>query len=213
LDRTEIKDKIVEVSRMMYERRMVNAYEGNISIKAEERVTITPSGVCKGILEPDMLIETDLKGNVLAGGYKPSSELTMHLKIYALRPDVTAVIHTHPTYATAFALARKPIETKGYAEPIILFNKIPVADYGTPGTEKITAGFIKVIHDSDVFLLANHGLIAYGNDLTEIYYNIEAVEKTAKTLLLARLLGGETELSAEEIEELYGIRQKMFGKI
>jgi L-fuculose-phosphate aldolase len=211
VNNAEIKEKIVEVARTMYERRMVNAYEGNISARAGDRVYITPSGICKGILTPDMLVAADYSGNILEGN-KPSTELTMHLKIYELRPDVTAMIHTHPTYATAFALARKPIETRGYAEPVILFGKIPVADYGTPGTEKITAGFQKVIYDTDVFLLANHGLIAYGTDLTDIFYTVEAVEKTAKTLLFARLIGGETELSSEELEELHVLHRKLTGK-
>lgn len=176
---------------MMYERGMVNAYEGNISARAGDKVYITPSGVCKGDLTTAMLIESDMTGNTFKGRYKPSSELGMHLKIYELRKDVSAVIHNHATYATAFALARKPIETKGYAEPIILFKSVPVADYGTPGTDKISAGFSKVIYDTDIFLLANHGIIAYGTGLKEVFYNIEAVEKTAKTLLLARLMGGK----------------------
>jgi L-fuculose-phosphate aldolase len=206
-----IKD-IVEITHLMYERQMSNAYEGNVSIRKGNRVFVTPAGISKGIVTADMIVELDLEGNIIKGRYKPSSEVGLHLEIYKLRDDINSVIHNHAPYATAFAIARKPIETKAYPEMIILFDKVPLVSYGTPGTGEVYADLEKYIHNTDVFLLANHGVVAAGKDVRDAFDKLEAVEKTAKTLYLARQLGGEYPLDEEKIKELYEMRFRLSGK-
>lgn len=203
----EIKKQIVKISKKLYERQLVNAYEGNVSVREGNMVFITPSQICKELLTPEMITVSDIKGNHIEGDYKASSEIKLHLHIYNLREDVKAVVHTHSTYATAYAIARKPIESKGYTEMIYLYDKIPLVDYGTPGTDKIAKGLSKYIHKSDIFLLANHGLVALGTTAYEAYLRAEAVESIAKTLTIAKFLGGEYPLSTQELDELYKLRK------
>ena len=92
------------VGKLLYDRGYVAANDGNLSMKtAPDRLLVTPSGVSKGRLTPDMLLVTDLEGNVLEGNRHPSSETKMHLTVYRGRPDVGAVVHAHPPVSTAFA--------------------------------------------------------------------------------------------------------------
>lgn len=205
-------DKVAQISRLLYERQMVNTNEGNVSIRDGNRIYITPSQTCKGILTPDMIVITDLDGNPISGNLKASSEILLHLHIYRLREDVKSVIHTHSPFATAFAIAGKPIESKSYTEMIYFYDKIPVVDYGAPGTDKIIAGIHKYIYQTDAFLLSNHGLVTVGADIDEAYRKTEAVESIAKTLAITHLLGGEKALSDSELEEIYELRKSKLGK-
>lgn len=206
------REEVVRIARKLYERQMVNTNEGNVSIKEGKYIYITPSQVCKEFLTPDMIVVTDLKGNQISSGLRASSEILLHTHIYQLREDVHAVVHNHSPFATAFAIARKPIATKAYTEMIYFYDQIPVVDYGTPGTEKIVKGIKDYIFKSDVLLLANHGLVAVGTNVTEAYLRAESVESIAKTLAIARLIGGECPLGDDDLEELYNLRLEKLGK-
>ncbi|MDD6043792.1 MAG: class II aldolase/adducin family protein [Eubacteriaceae bacterium] len=147
---SEVKRKIIEVVQTEYKNGMVNMFEGNVSARFEDRFFITPSQVEKMSMEEDMIIEIDKDGNILYAkeGYKPSSELFMHLEVYKLRPDVNAVVHNHSLYATAFAVNNMPLETDALTEANISFGPIPVVPYGTPGTDKIYKDFDKYLIDN-----------------------------------------------------------------
>jgi len=202
------KKQLVEVAKLMYQKNMVNAFEGNLSIKEDNRIYITPSGICKGFLTEEMIAVTDLEGNVLDGSRKPSSELKLHLGAYSHRSGIKSVVHAHTPYATAFALNNMPIETKAYPELIVLFDSIPLAEYGTQSTYGIFEGAKRYIDRYDIVLLANHGIMAVGSDIYDAFFKIEAAESIAKTLFLARQLGGEKDLTSEQLEELYKLRKK-----
>lgn len=204
-----IRSSIVEVSRLLYSKNLATAFEGNISVIEDDRIYITPSSICKGFVTEDMLVVMDMEGKVLEGGCKPSSESKMHLAAYRSRPDIKSVVHAHPPYATAFAVANKPIETKAYPEMIVLFEKIPLAPYGTPSTDEIHYGMEPYIKDYDVILLANHGVIAVGSDVYNAFFKLESVEGMAKVLTLAERLGGQKELPQNKLKELYEMRRKL----
>ena len=203
-----IRSNIVEVSKLLYSKNLATAFEGNLSVIDEGKVYITPSGICKGFITDDMIVVMDLDGNVVEGKYKPSSEIKMHLAVYRNRPDIKSVIHAHPPYATAFAVANKPIETKAYPEMIVLFEKIPLAAYGTPSTDEIYDGMDQYVKDYDIILLANHGIIAFGSSAYDAFFKLESAEGIAKVLTLAEQLGGEKELPQKKLEELYEMRKK-----
>jgi len=211
----EIREDILEVARAMYQKGMVSAYEGNISYKAGDKIYITPSQVCKGYLKKEMLIVTDMSGNIISADdrYKPSSEIKMHIECYRLRRDINAVVHTHAPYATAYALANKPIMSKAYPEMIIIFGKIPLAKYGRPSTDDICTDLKNIVDDGcDVFLIANHGIVSMGCDVYEAFFRNEAAENIAKTLLLAEQIGGEKKLSDDELAALYIMRKEYLEK-
>jgi len=211
-DSDSIKDMLMEVAKLVYEKGMVNALEGNLSCREGGLVYMTPSGVCKGYLKREMIAVFTESGELVDGSCKPTSESKTHLAAYRLRDDIKAAIHSHPPYATAYALANRPIETKAYPEAIVCFDRIPVVEYGTPSTDAMHAGFGKVIHSVDVFLLANHGVMAVGKDLYDAFFKTEAVESIAKVLAITESLGGEKPLPDSEIEALYGMRRRLFGK-
>lgn len=208
----QYREQVIAIAKKLYDRQMVNTNEGNVSIRSENRVFITPSQVCKEFLTPEMIAVTDLEGRQLEGKLKPSSEIIMHLHVYGLRDDVGGIVHNHSPFATAFAIAGKPIATKGYTEMIYLYDQIPVADYGAPGTAEIARGIGRYIHQTDVMLLANHGLLAVGKDVMEAYLKAESIEAIAKTLMLAHLLGGERPLPQADLDNLYSERKAKLGK-
>jgi L-fuculose-phosphate aldolase len=183
----------------MDQKNLVNTYEGNLSIKYDGKVLITPTGKSKASLTPDMIAVVDEKGNQIEGQCRYSSELRMHTAAYRLRPDANAVIHSHAPYLTCFALNNEPIETKAYPEMINLFGKIPVVPYGTPGTEEVVAELGPHIQQSKVVLLANHGVLAVGSDLYDAFNLTQAAESIAYILTLAHNRGHVKDLTPEQI--------------
>ena len=212
MSKIELKEKVIEIAKKLYERQLVNANEGNVSLRDGGLVYITPSQVCKELLTPDMIVVTDLAGNQVEGNLKPSSEIKLHLHIYSLRDDIGGIVHDHSPFATAYAISRRPIESKAYTEMIYFYDKIPVVDYGAPGTDKIVKGIGEYINRTDVMLLANHGLVAVGKDVYDAYLKAEAVETLAKTITISRLIGGECPLSPAELDEMAEMRRKKLGK-
>ena len=210
--KSSIRSEIVRIGKIMYEKNMVNALEGNISVKDGERIYITPASVCKGYLEEEMIVIVNENGEVIEGTYKPTSEMRVHLACYKLRPDISSVIHSHSPYATAYAIANKPIKSSAYPEMIIIFDQIPVLAYGTPSTDEVHAELSKYIDKVDVFLLSRHGILSVGSDLNDAFFKIEAAESIAKTLSIANSLGGEAALPESEIDLLYQMRKKKLGK-
>ncbi|MCK5811360.1 MAG: class II aldolase/adducin family protein [Clostridiales bacterium] len=196
------KNDIIKIAKTMYQKEMVNAFEGNISIKNNDEIIITPSQICKGFLDESMLMTIDLNGHVKNGKYKISSETGLHLEAYRLRKDINAVVHAHSPYATAFAMANQPIESKAYPEMIALFKKVPIIKYGTPSTKEVYADLKNYIFDYDVVLLQNHGIVAFGKDIYDAYFKLESIESIAKVLLLNKLLGGPSNLPDDEVKKL-----------
>ena len=197
----EAKQQIVHFSKRLYTSGMVSVYEGNISMRVGDRFVITPSRTDKFTLSEDMLIEFDADGNILNpnNGKKISSEWKMHAEAYRVRPDLDAIVHCHSPYATAYAMAHKPIIPLGNTEAIAIFKEIPMAPYGRPGTPDIAKGFKELLPKYPAVLLENHGVLTIAADLAEAYSMAEGVEKIARMELLASLLGGEKKLADEEI--------------
>jgi L-fuculose-phosphate aldolase len=162
--------------------------------------------VSKGFMTPDMLVLTDMAGCKLAGERDASSELMMHLAVYADRPDVRAVVHAHPPLATGFAVAGIPLDRAVLAEVVTTLGSIPIADYGTPSTAELPETVRKYIRAHDGLLLANHGAVTVGRELMSAYYKMETIEHFAHISLVARLLGRERVLSQEEVLRLQALR-------
>lgn len=196
------KMEVIRASQIMYRSGMINMFEGNASVRVGDTIVITPSQQSKEDLTTDRIIEIDMNGEVQnpACGMKPSSEVGMHIALYQMRPDIRAIVHNHSAYATAFAMAGKPIVSTAHPELNFLFGQIPLAPYGTPGTDRIYKGIEPLIRDYNVVLLENHGVLAVGTDMTTALSRAEATEKIAKTVLLTTLLGGEKPLPEKELQ-------------
>lgn len=195
----ELKQIIVEIAKIMDEKNLINAHEGNLSIKHEGKILITPSGRSKASLTTDMIAVIDETGKQFEGKLRYSSEFLLHVAAYRLRDDIGAAIHCHAPYLTSYALNNQPIESKAYPEMINLFGKIPVVPYGTPGTDEIAAEMGPHITESKVVLLANHGVLAVGIDLYDAFNLMQAAESIAYILTLAQNLGHVKDLTPEQV--------------
>ncbi len=206
-ERAQKAQDCLKAAKLLYRRFLVNTYEGNVSVRLGDTILITPSAVCKEELEEDDLVEVDLaSGETLRAkeGRVASSETKMHLCVYR-NSAAQAVVHAHPPFATAYAVAAKPIETRAYPEMRVLYDRIPVCRYGRPGTEAVNADVPEALKTHDVFLLSNHGLVACGPSAMVAAHRLEGVESIAKVLTLAQLHGGESPLPRAELDALQEI--------
>lgn len=209
IDLHQQKLHIVQIGKMMYERRFIVAGDGNISVRVSENAILaTPTALCKGLLTPDQIVKLDLDGNVLDGEYQPSSEIKMHLSAYHTRPDVHAVVHAHPPISTGFAVAGIPLDQLILAEMVVNFGSIPLAPYYSPSTAELAESVADKVRCHDAVLMANHGVMTIGPDVFTAYHRLEMVEQFASISLVAHLLGRANIFSASQLQDLITIRQK-----
>lgn len=211
-----IRNEICEVCHLLYERGYVVSNDGNVSVRVEpDKVLITPSGVGKGRMTPDMLVLCDLQGNVLAGTRYPSSESKMHLMIYRERSDVMSVVHAHPPLSTAFSICRRPLKERYLAEMIVGLGEIPVTEFAMLSTDEVPDSVRPFVQDHSAVLLANHGALAWGPSLWSAFDRLEVVEQTAKVFYYVDRIGGGVEITQEQADTLRSMTdfyQKLAGK-
>jgi L-fuculose-phosphate aldolase len=215
----KLKQEICEVGRRIYDRGLVSAFEGNLSVRlAPDRVLCTPSGLCKGLLKPEDLCIVDMTGKQIdnrASEFNPaatrtrSSEILLHLAIYRERQDVEAVVHTHAPHATAFAITHTAVPSCISAEVEVYLGEVPMAPYATPGTADVGESVAPLVRDANVILLANHGTVSCGKSLEEALHRTEILEAYCRILLLARPLGPVQRLSDRNMRDLMTVKQKL----
>ena len=210
-DYSELKEQICDVCHKMWQLGWVAANDGNVSVRLDDGTFLaTPTGISKSFITPDKLVRIDGEGKVLEAmeGYRPSSEIKMHLRCYKVRGDVGSVLHAHPPTATGFAVAHIPLDRYCMIETVIAVGSVPVTPYGTPSTNEVPDAIEPYLDCHDVMLLENHGALTVGADLLTAYYRMETLELNAKICLAARLLGGEKEISPENINRLISMREQ-----
>ena len=178
--------KIIQVSKEIYDKGLVSGKSGNISVRFGDVVGITPTLKSLSNLKQEDIVLVDMTGKVLTKG-KPSSELGMHLGIYAKRSDVTSIVHTHSPYATGFAFSNHRLRRlEGFGE--IKSPYIEEVDYEKPGSKELALSVSNKIKDEDVLILKNHGVICVGPTLSEAMLLSVFVEESAKTQFITRML-------------------------
>lgn len=219
LTEKEHRQNIVEVGRMVYAKGWVASNDGNISIRLDQnRILATPTGISKGMMQPDDLIICDLNGDKIEGRRERTSEIAMHTAVYRLRPDVKAVVHSHPPVSTGFAVAGKALNLAILPEVVIGLGCVPLAEYGLPGTPALTEGLLPYIPKYDALLMANHGAVCYGEDVFKAFFKMETLEHVARITLVAEMLGGPKVLPRAEVDKLidararYGITARISGE-
>lgn len=209
----ELKEQICDVCHKMWQLGWVAANDGNVTVKLEDGTFLaTPTGISKSFITPDKLVRINDKGEVIEGlpGYKPSSEIKMHLRCYRERPDVGSVVHAHPPTATGYAVAGKSLDEYSMIETVIAIGSIPLTPYGTPSTDEVPEAITPYLQDHDVMLLQNHGALTVGCDLITAYYRMETLELFAKISLNAHLLGGAQEIPKPQIDKLLDLRENYY---
>ena len=204
-----LRQQLVEVGRLVYEKGWVAANDGNLSIRlGPDRILVTPTRISKGRMQPDDLIICDLEGKKIEGRGERTTEMAMHTLIYELRPDINAVVHAHPPISTGFAVCGRPLNMAIVPEIIVQLGCVPVAEYGRPGTPALAEGLRPLIPKYDALLMANHGAVTYGDDLFNAYYRMETLEHLAHISLVTELLGNPNLLSRGEVNALFDARSR-----
>jgi L-fuculose-phosphate aldolase len=206
----EAAEGILEVGRRMYARGYVASNDGNISVRISgDKLLVTPTGLSKGFMGKGDLVVVDRKGAKIGGKREVTSEIRMHTRAYDLRPDIDAVVHAHPPYATAFAVAGMPLAECVLPEVVLTIGSVPLADYGTPSTDEVAESVGRVVTGSDAFLLKNHGVMTVGPDVLSAYHKMETVEHLAKISFIARHLGRLSPLAHEQVVKLLAVRERL----
>ncbi|MEN8193723.1 MAG: class II aldolase/adducin family protein [Bacteroidota bacterium] len=207
----ELKKLFVELGHRIWARNYVAANDGNMTVRLNDKeILTTPTGISKGFMTNDMIIKVDYDGKVISGNsnYRPSSEVAMHIDVYRERPDINAVVHAHPPYATSFAVAGIPLDKCVLPEAVIVIGAVPIAKYGLPSTMELPDNIRPHIKTSDVILLENHGALSLGVDLLSAYHRMETLEHTANIVSKAIQLGNLGVLPEEERDRLMTLRDK-----
>ena len=212
LNEYRLRQEIIRVTRIVANQGLIRSSDGNISVRLDtDRFLVTPSGLYKMSMEPDDPIVVDAEGQVVEGklGLKPTSEVGMHLEAYRQRPDVNAVLHAHPPYATALTIAGIPFPTDFLPEVLIALGEVPTASYATPGTRSLAESIQEPIKEHDAVLLSNHGSITVGKTLEEALIALERMEHAAYTYHLARELGDLNPIPEAELVQLREIGRRL----
>lgn len=200
---SEERKGLVKYGRKLVETSLTSGTGGNISVinRRSGTVAITPSGIDYFETSPGDIVITDLKGNVVEGDNRPSSELSFHLALYNTRSDIGAVVHTHSTYATTLACMGLELPAVHY---MVAFsgNKVPLAPYETFGSQELADTVAKYIGDYNALLLANHGLLACADNLPTAFAAAEEIEFTARIYCQAKSMGEPIILDDKEMEKV-----------
>jgi L-ribulose-5-phosphate 4-epimerase len=212
----EIRASVAQLHAELLRWGLVVWTAGNVSarVPGEELFVIKPSGVSYDELTPDSMIVCDLDGNVVDGAYSPSSDTAAHAYVYRAMPDVGGVVHTHSTYATAWA-------ARGEAIPCVLTamadefgGEIPVGPFALIGSDDIGRGIVDTLraHRSRAILMQNHGVFTIGPDATAAVKAAVMCEDAARTVHLARALGEPLKIEPADIDRLYDRYHTVYGQ-
>jgi L-fuculose-phosphate aldolase len=197
----EARAAVATAALRLLEAGLVRGTAGNVSARSGGLVAITPTGVDYRRLDQASVPVVDLHGRPVAGGLAPSSELPLHLAVYRARPDVGAVVHTHSTFATTFAVLGEELPAVHY----VLAHagrRVRVAPYATYGTGELADACVAALAGDRAVLLANHGVVAVGDGLERALLAAEAVEEVAELCWRARCLGTPAVLPDAEMERV-----------
>ncbi len=206
-----IKKEICAVGRKLWMRQFVDGNGGNISYRiGPNEILCTPTLVSKFDLKPEDICLVDLEGNQIAGTKPRTSELLLHLEIYKAVPQAKSCVHCHPPHATAYAITGKVPPNLVIPEFEVFVGKVAISPYKTPGTAEFAQTVIPFVKDHNTVLLANHGIICWGDTVTHAEWYAEVLETYCWTLMLASQLGVPiSRISDQQGEDLLAIKKKM----
>jgi L-fuculose-phosphate aldolase len=208
-----------EIGERIWQKGFCAGNEGNHSARLggpgdNSRFLCTPTGISKGMLDPEDLIVCNGEGEQIEPnnrGRRPTSEIKVHLAIYKKRPDVGAVIHSHPPHATAFAIAGIPVPEGIHPEAEVFLGKVKTAPFAMPSTHDLPESLMPLIDDqTNTLLMGNHGSVSFADTLIDTYYKLEILDAYCRTLLLVKQLGRVNVLSPDQMQGLLKVKQQ-FG--
>ena len=206
----KLKEEICDIGRRIWAREYCDGNGGNISCRlAPDRFIVTPTGVSKGFMKPDMLTLVDGKGNQLAGTWKRSSEFTTHLAIYNSTPAAFSVCHAHPCHAGAFAIKELEPPARLIPELEVFVGQVAVASYQTPGSPEIAASITPLAPNHQSIIMGCHGVICWGKSVEDAYFKMEITDAYCRTVILAQSLPGAASIPCEKLDDLLQMKKSM----
>lgn len=203
----EVGQQIIRCCRSLWEAGLIAGADGNVSIRlGPDRLLVTPRGVPKSELTAEDLVEVDLAGRRVQGFQEATTELDLHLRVYSRREDCGAVVHAHPPTATGFAVAGQGLPGDVLPEIVLLMGEVPCVPYATTGTPALGDAVEPYLNRHVALLLANHGALTWGRDVTQARLRMESLEHGARILVAARALGRVNRLTREQIDVLERMR-------
>ncbi len=209
----EYQQLLLDYGRRLLTDGLTTGTGGNLSValRTQNLIVITPSGIDYDQLRIDDISLIDFDGRRLAGE-KPSSEWHLHSALYRQRPEINAVVHTHSRFATTLALLHKPLPACHYLIGVAGCKEVRVAPYATFGTPELAEKTVTALGSNDrCILMANHGLIAIGNELEQAYHTALYIEEVAELYHRTLTIGNPVILSDREMEEAL-IRFQSYGR-
>ena len=197
------RKEVASFMRRLYKQGLTTTSGGNISLRiSEEIIAITPSATDKGRMKWKEVGILDIFGNNLTPDLKPSMESDMHISIYKKKTEVSAIIHAHPIFASAFTAMKCKIDTNLTAEARAILGEPLLVPYALMGTTELASKAAESITAADILLLENHGVLTTGDSLLQAFDKIEVLENAAKMTLITDISKKKSPLTKSRILEI-----------
>ena len=198
--------------KLLMDKEYVAGPGGNISLRIDNAAYMSPSGYALDVATPDQYVPVDITtGKYEEGELRPTSEVSFHLAIYRRRPDVNAVIHSHPPYSTGLASSGHNPEpmTPDY---VAYLDHVEVIDYIVPTSEDLAVAVAEALADCNCLVMGNHGIITVGSHLKEAYYRTDILEQSAKMQFVSVVSGTPRILTEEQVQEVRDLRAEAYRR-
>lgn len=208
----EIKAQLLHTAKTMIAIGLVEGTSGNLSARLPDgNVVLTPSSLAYETMTLDDLVVTDIDGNVVEGTRGPTTEKDLHLACLRKHEDIHAVMHCHAMYSTMFAITNQPIPCVIEEVDVFIGGDVPVANYKVTGSTDLADEVSEWVGDRAAVLMANHGLLTVGKDPENCLKLAQLVERTARIVWGARLLGPLVPLPDSTMKQFAPIYKLMRG--
>jgi len=201
--------ELKKYSHLIVETGLVVGAGGNLSMRKGNYMYISPSGYDLQEVEDKHWVKVDIKSGEVFGEIKPSSEILMHLECYRTRPDITSVLHAHPTYSVAVSTTEHEIPTLFPDFPAMV-KSVAYLDYLIPTTHVLADAVKEVITENDVVVMRNHGVLTVGKTMKEAYFYMQLIEESAKVFAIGKSIGNVRKLTDKECEDLRNLSSEQF---
>ncbi|MGI9372197.1 MAG: class II aldolase/adducin family protein [Hyphomicrobiales bacterium] len=200
MDESDLRQHLINIACDMSAAGLSPGRSGNVSVRHEEGMLITPSGLEYEGLKRRDIVFVGLDRTKREGERKASSETPLHLAIYDARPETQAIVHCHSPAATALSCARRPIPAYHYMVAVAGGKQIPLSPYATFGTQELADNVAATLDDVDACLMANHGQIAIGSALERALFVAKEVENLARQYIDVMKVGEPVILDDQEMD-------------
>ena len=204
------RKQVARIMRRLYKQKLTSSSGGNVSMRtADGKILLTSSQKDKSKLKWQDVAVIDSDGTLLTPDIKPSMEINIHKKIYLQRPDVFAIVHAHPIYATSYSVSTNKIYTNLTGESRFILGKIAYVEYSLMGTEELADKCAKALISTNVAIMKNHGAVCLGENLFEAFDRMEVLEYVAQMNFNLEVLKYSRPLPENEIEKVDNLKKSL----